>query len=141
MNKHRAQTRKTPSREIPVIRAESTRRAETLQALAHRVERLEHDVQLARGTREIPQIEVPDTTAKLMHDVETVLSQRPLTFRELMAALGLGVNDENRVKGVLVRLQAPSRGRLAVVNLGNGARALWWIDVHDRIGQIAAARR
>lgn len=103
--------------------------AERARALAGQAEQLEAAMRRVRGTREIRPARRVDTidpaasTPLLYAHVERLLRRSPLTFRDLMAALGAGTN-ENRVKGVLVRLQRDGRG---VVNLGDGARAVWFI--------------
>jgi hypothetical protein len=97
--------------------------------------------QVARGTREIPRIATapaPEQAKSPLYDhVRELITDRPMAFRELVAALPKGTL-ENSIKSVLVRLQ---RDGHPIVNLGNGARAIWFCDVHDRISQIANGRR
>lgn len=118
-------------------RAEPSQRAEELATLAQRVEALEAQLQMARGTREIARVAAPASVSPLYTSTETLLSERPHTFRELCMALKIDGEQENSLKSIIVRLQRDGK---PIVNLGNGSRAIWWIDVHDRIGAIAAGK-
>jgi hypothetical protein len=137
--------------------------AQRAEALAAMARDLAEQVRLAKGTRPMPVVApvagttrrarpdegryglkgkdlaaaMPATepTERLYERVASALESKPMPFRELMSALGPDIN-ENRVKGILVRLQRDGRG---VVNLGNGARAIWWIDRHGRLAEIAAS--
>lgn len=125
---------------------------EALQRVAVALEQGAHELAAglhrARGTRDIPThvlpvtaevvtVAAPDTKSKLYKDVDAALCDKPHTFRDLCVLLGVQPEAENSLKSVLVRLQRDGR---PVVNLGNGARAIWWIDEHDRIGAIAAGK-
>lgn len=77
------------------------------------------------------------STSDLYAAVEALITERPLPFRDIVEATQAG---ENRIKGVLVRLQ---RDRKGVVNLGSGARALWFIpdaDVLERLKRVQKVR-
>lgn len=134
--------------------AEDAQRAQALGSLEERAAALESEahrlfeqVMLARGTAELPKrpageyaVHAPITssTGQLYARVQAALTDKPYTFRDLCVHLGITSDGENRVKSVIVRLQ---RDGLAVVNLGDRARAIWWIDTHNRIAAIIAERR
>lgn len=126
----------TPSAVIMAAASGAAQRAEAQRALAQ----IESEIaalreQLARGTRELPS----STATKILYDkVLGLITERPRLFRELVAETDTANGGENRVKGVLVRLQ---RDGHPVVNLGNGSRAIWFCDVHDRVSEIARGRR
>lgn len=89
----------------------------------------------ADTSKPAPDVSKRDTsTSELYQKVQSTLSDKPYTFRDLVGVLGLEAKDENRVKSIIVRLQ---RDGAPLVNLGNGSRAIWWIDVHGRIEAIA----
>lgn len=92
--------------------------AERTRQLEAEFRRLEAQVAKARGTRRDL-----DSTPALLEHVAQMLTGKPLAFRDIMAALPKGTN-ENRVKGVLVRLQRDGHN---LQNVGDGARALWFI--------------
>lgn len=114
-------------------------------ALEHSAHALAEQFSRARGTRDIPVTTIqavagPSPEApksKLYTSCETLLSEKPHTFRDLCEALQLPPEQENSLKSVIVRLQ---RDGAPIVNLGNGSRAIWWIDVHGRIAEIASGR-
>lgn len=62
-------------------------------------------------------------TADLMREVDLILRARPMMLRELQEALGM--EERNRISGVLVRLQ---KDGVPVVNLGDGRRAVWAVQ-------------
>ena len=111
---------------------ELVQRAEALEAAALE---LATAMKAARGTREIVRPAPADVaTAELYERVRGALEDKPLTFRDLCTTLQVDASGENRVKSVIVRLQ---RDGHSMVNLGNGSRAIWWIDVHGRLGELA----
>lgn len=158
VTKNRRQHLGTATGSVAHTRADGHAAPNPLDALVHRAEALEaearrlHDeARLARGSRDLtmqaPAVVAdvvtaapakPDATSQLYRDAEAALRVQPRTFRDLCAALAIDESNENRLKSVIVRLQRDGHN---VVNLGNGARAIWWIDEHDRIGAIAADRR
>ncbi len=135
-------------------RDEMAQRVATLNELVRKAQVLEREARelhehalLARGTQQIRPLETSETVPEapvpaptpspLYQQTEALLCDKPHTFRDLCTVLKIAANGENSLKSVLVRLQRDGR---PVVNLGNGSRAIWWIDVHDRIGQITAGR-
>lgn len=116
------------------------------------VEQLERAAAMAKGTQKIRRngnvlvkpshgpywVGDDGTTEELMTTLLRMLQDRPCRFGELLE--GTGARD-NRIKGCMVRLQREGHG---VVNIGDGARALWFApsdDVLRRLKQHATARR
>lgn len=94
----------------------------------------------AKGTRDIPVTEVPligdeMPTPALMALVQTLITEKPHTFQELLEATGA---RDNRIKGVLMRLQ---REGAKLVNLGTQTKALWFIPNEDVMRRITRPRR
>jgi 23S rRNA G2445 N2-methylase RlmL len=91
---------------------------------------LEQNVRLARGTkRNVMQVTPPNgvpvkadvSTTPLYQQMLDMLSKRPYTLRELIAATK---GEENKVKVALMRMQ---RDEIGLENMGNQFRALWYI--------------
>lgn len=61
-------------------------------------------------------------TSDVMRAVDGILRVKAMSLQELIAATGV---RRNRLSGVLVRLQ---RDGVPMKNLGDGRRAVWWID-------------
>jgi hypothetical protein len=104
--------------------------ADHTRHLAEQTAKLEADLKLARGTREIvtkPSTEYssrePDdvSTSALYERVLKMITGRPMTYR---AILDETQAQENRIRGIMVRLQRDGHG---VVNLGNGRRAIYFV--------------
>ncbi len=95
--------------------------------------RADHPAPVGRGTESYVGDE--SSTAELMTTVQRLITERPSTFRELLDATGA---RDNRIKGVIMRLQ---RDGLDVVNLGNEARALWFIPNPELLKRLRAKRR
>lgn len=142
-------TNKTAAR-----RSSSSLTIEALQAQAHSLaqrglelaidaEKLESQIRLARGTREIEPMTLAEaesipvavndkpsdqvradgesSTRDVINQVRTMLEARPCTFRELKEACQV---SDNRLKGVIVQLQ---RAEIGLLNLGSPARASWYV--------------
>lgn len=97
-----------------------------LQLLTEQVAKLAHEPingRHARGT-EAPATKLREndlSATPLYAKVRELITERPMPFRALLEATHA---TDNQIKSVLIRLQ---RDRHDVVNLGNGARALWFI--------------
>jgi hypothetical protein len=100
-------------------RTEKRDLVEKARHLRLQVEALEKQVRLAKGTREIVGDDGP--TAELMETVKKLITERPMTFQDLLRETGA---RDNRIKGVLMRLQ---REGAKVVNLGTNSKALWFL--------------
>ncbi len=87
----------------------------------------------AKAASEPPVQPVETEAAKLYNRVRTLVTERPMRFQEIMAAVGLPVAEENRVKGTIVRMQ---RERVGLVNLGDQRKALWFIPSEDLIKKL-----
>lgn len=117
------------------------------EALEKKVER-----ELARGTQRnvAPNVIVKmvhgrwwtgdaGTTEELMGVIEAMLKERPRRFVELLEETGA---RDNRIKGVLMRLQREGVNVVDVAPEGTG-KALWFIpssEVLDRLKRVAARR-
>jgi hypothetical protein len=129
---------------------------EQARQLRIQAEQLEKKVLLARGTqREVkrPNVIVKPAhgpyyvgdegpTEQLMGVVKSMLEERPLRFQEILDATGA---RDNRVKGVIMRLQREGVRVLDVAPEGTG-KALWFIpsdSVLERLTRVkrATARR
>lgn len=75
------------------------------------------------------------TTAELRESVERLLTERPMTLNELIAATGCRAN---RISGVIVQFDR-DMGK-PVLNLGNGKRALWFMP-RDADAIVAKLKR
>jgi uncharacterized protein (DUF2461 family) len=101
---------------------------------------LEKQVKLAKGTRTIARgteyyVGDEGPTPELLEAIRKMLTERPLTFQALLDATGA---RPNRIKGVIMRLQ---REGARVVNLGNEARALWFIPDPGVLDRIMRAKQ
>lgn len=77
-------------------------------------------------------------TGELMQVVQRMLIEHPRTFRELKDMTGAG---DNRIKGVLMRLQREST---VLVNLGTDARAIWFApgpEAMKRLERVMKTRK
>jgi glutaredoxin 2 len=74
-------------------------------------------------------------TPELMQVVQRMLTERAMTFQELLDATGARAN---RIKGVIMRLQ---RDGVRVVNLGTEAKALWFCPSEAVMDRLVRARR
>ena len=137
--------------------------AEHSRTLAREAEDLEAQVKLARGTaldvskeaaaagakparpdgsysvsRARRNVVVPNgepATHELYETIKQLITDQPRRFRDIVEATHAG---ENRIKGVLVRLQRDGAG---VVNLGDGARALWFIPDDEVLARLKSMKR
>lgn len=77
------------------------------------------------------------TTEELMTVIQTMLQERPRMFREIVELTGAG---ENRIKGVIMRLQ---RNGVRVVDVAPGGtgKALWFIPSDEVMKRITRAKR
>lgn len=129
---------------------------EQARQLRIQAEQLEKKVLLARGTQRgvrTPNVIVKPArgpyyvgdegpTEQLMGAVKAMLEERPLRFQEILDATGA---RDNRVKGVIMRLQREGVRVLDVAPEGTG-KALWFIpsdSVLERLTRVkrATARR
>ena len=112
---------------------------EQARQLRLQAEELEKQARFARGTgdvtAEVALIGDEMPTPALMALVQTLITEKPLTFQELLEATGA---RDNRVKGVLMRLQ---REGVKVVNLGSQTKARWFIPNEDVLRRITRSRR
>jgi len=116
--------------------------------LAQQAERLEEQLRIARGTQRIVKTIAPKTsrgaysgrepdevsTPELYEQIRKLVSDKPMRFRDIVEATQAG---ENRIKGVLVRLQREE----GCVNLGDTSRALWFIPDEKLLKRLGRARR
>ena len=130
---------------------------ERARQLRLQAEQLEKDVRLARGThRDIKPGNVivkpargphwvgdEGPTEQLMASVMQICTERPVRFAELLALTGA---RDNRIKGVIMRLQREGVRILDVAPEGTG-KALWFIPSDEvlqrlsRVARRAAARK
>lgn len=116
--------------------------------LAIEADRLEQQIRLARGTREISPLlrrrasgayggrEADNiSTPALYETIRDLVAARPMRFRDLVEATQAG---ENRIKGVIVRLQ---RDGVGLLNLGDQAKALWFIPSDETRKRITKRDR
>jgi len=115
---------------------------EQARQLRLQAEALEKQARFAKGTREIARVpaEVPLIgdeldTPTLMTLVQQLISERPMSFQDLLQQTGA---RDNRIKGVLMRLQ---REGAKVVNLGTQSRALWFLPNDEVMRRITRAKR
>lgn len=107
--------------------------------------------QVARGThREVrtgPAIVAPKhgpyyvgdegPTEQLMSVIKDMLTEHPMRFQQILEATGA---RENRIKGVIMRLQRDGVRVVDVASEGAG-KALWFIPSDEVLKRIAHARR
>lgn len=123
---------------------------EESRQLRLQAEALEKKVALARGTQRIPKtgsvIVKPSgpyyvgdegPTEQLMSVVQTMLTERPMRLTEILDATGA---RDNRVKGVLMRLQREGVRLVDVAPEGSG-KALWFIPSDAVIAKLARVKR
>lgn len=112
---------------------------EQARQLRLQAEELEKQARFARGTSdvtaEVALIGDEMPTGALLALVQTLITDKPLTFQELLEATGA---RDNRVKGVLMRLQ---REGVKVVNLGSQTKARWFIPDEAVLRRITRSRR
>jgi hypothetical protein len=129
---------------------------EQARQLRLHAEALEKKVQLARGTQQrvrrvssAQNIVVKPShgpywtgdegpTEQLMAMIQQMLTERPRMFREIVEATGAG---ENRIKGVIMRLQREGVHVVDVAPEGTG-KALWFIpspEVEARLRRVKRA--
>ncbi len=118
-----------------------TKQADELkEQLAQQAEALTEQLRTVRGTRDkikpATEYHVGDDgpTGDLMTSVQRLLTERPMSFRELLDMTGA---RDNRVKGVIMRLQ---REGVDVVNLGTEQRALWFIPNPELLKRLRSRR-
>lgn len=75
-----------------------------------------------------------ESTPDLYQAIERYITEEPRTFRAIKGQFSVA---DNRIKSVLIRLQRDRRG---VVNLGNSARAIWFIPSAEAIDRVAKLR-
>lgn len=115
-------------------------------------EALEKQVALARGTKrtKTPTGRVlvkpargpyfvgdEGSTEELMATITKMLIDRPWRFAELLEATGA---RDNRIKGVIMRLQREGVRVIDVASAGNG-KALWFIPSDEVLQRIMRAKR
>lgn len=135
-------TKKTDHRKPVVDLVEIARQKRlTAEALEHEAAELERQATMAKGTQrdikpeELPLIGDEMPTPALMALVQALISDKPCTFQELLHATGA---RDNRVKGVLMRLQREGH---RVINLGTQAKALWFLPSDEAMRRIVATKR
>lgn len=89
------------------------------------------DADAARNPESPPVIRVGDAgpTADLIRAVEVLIRERPRLLRELIAETGARIG---RVSGAVEKLKLTAR----VVDLGTGARALWFIPSAEALARL-----
>lgn len=117
--------------------------AEKARNVTEQAEELTRQLRSARGTRDrlpppapgplAPRHYVGDEgpTPELLEAVRALVTDRPMTHQDLLQATGARAD---RVKGVLMRIQREDGGRL--VNLGNEAKALWFIPDEETLKRL-----
>lgn len=145
--------------EIEQLALDIAERSARAQALASDIQQLAAQVDRLRkvgGTRDLAADTQPATRARsrtatiapaivneapaestpdLYQAIERYITEEPRTFRAIKAQFPV---TDNRIKSVLIRLQRDGRG---VANLGNSARAIWFIPSPEAIDRIAKLRR
>lgn len=126
---------------------------EKARQLRLQVEKLENDVKHARGTRPVkrPPMNVlvkpshspyyvgdEGPTEQLMAAIKQMLMDRPCRFQEILEATGA---RDNRIKGVINRLQREGVRIVDVSPPGTGRAALWFIPSDEVLDRIRRAQR
>lgn len=123
---------------------------EQARQLRLQAEALEKKVQLARGTQrgmKAPQniVKTPGPyfvgdegpTEQLMSVVKLMLEERPLLFQEILSETGA---RDNRIKGVIMRLQREGVRVIDVAPAGTG-KALWFIPSDAVLARLVRVKR
>lgn len=124
---------------------------EESRQLRLQAEALEKKVALARGTQRIQKTTTPvvvkpsgpyyvgdeGPTEQLMSVVQAMLTERPMRLTEILDATGA---RDNRVKGVLMRLQREGV-RLVDVAPEGSAKALWFIPSDAVLTRLMRVKR
>lgn len=135
------------------MKKEKTDLVEQARQLRMQVEKLEKDVQHARGTQRVKRptenvlvrpahgpYHVGDDgpTEQLMAAIQRMLTDRPCRFQEILEATGA---RDNRIKGVINRLQREGVRIVDVSPPGTGRAALWFIPSDEVLDRIKRAQR
>jgi hypothetical protein len=125
---------------------------EQARQLRLQAEELERSARMAKGTREIktPSRGVvvkpargpfwtgdEGPTEQLMAVIKVMLKDRPRLFREIVEATGAG---ENRIKGVIMRLQRDGVRVVDVAPEGTG-KALWFIPSDEVLERLLRVKK
>ena len=134
---------------IPEIVAELHDIREKSESLAEQTKRLEESLRLARGTGDHTAKAIAARGAKgsfnigdntdtptLIATVERAITGYARTLRELVELTGA---RRNRISGALVKIQVAHP--TSVQNVGNDARALWYIAPKRPNGVYSSRRR
>ncbi len=126
------------------------------EALAKQAEELEKKVKMARGTARMRKATVPaapnvivkpshgphwvgdeGSTPELMEAIRALITERPLTFQEIIEATGA---RDNRIKGAITALQRHGARVLDIAPEGT-RRAVWFIPSDAVLERIMRAKR